>query len=87
MGDNVEWSFDVEAMLSSKLTLLWISLLNWLRWLSVEILNSPLLVSTFVLGPDKNVLTILISSTGDIDNETSLVLDISSLEEEFLPPS
>lgn len=80
--DNEEWSLNIHTILFGPLSDTWS-----LRLDLIEVFDRPLLVCSFMLTPQEDVLVVLIFTALDIDDKTSLVLDVSSEDLESLPPA
>jgi len=81
LGDNVEWSFNIETEVFVEFSLL------WLFWVLISVDDIPLLVKSFVSAPGQNVSILAILCSLDIKYLSSLIHNIVSLIFPQLPPS
>lgn len=81
VGNNMEWSFNVEAEFGVELSLL------WFRFHLIDVDDSPFLVHTIMPVPDDNISVLMILSTMYIKNLSSFILEVLAPEFEELEPS
>ena len=81
LGDNVEWSFNIESEIFVQLSLSRFSF----PFISVD--DIPLLVDLSMFVPDNDVSLLSINSAMYIHNLSFLIYDESSIKSEELPPS